>query len=75
MFKLRFGLHYIYQKIKINKYLLLSPFHLHFPSIPLLCHIRISVLMHGLLSILTERQTTVMWTNIADRQLTTDRPW
>lgn len=49
-------------------HLLLCPFHLDLPTISLLCHIRISVLMHGLLSILTERQTAVMSTDTADSE-------
>lgn len=39
-----------------GNHLLLCPFHLHFPTVPVLCHIRVSVLMHGLLSILAEKQ-------------------
>lgn len=41
----------------MTNHLLLSPFHLHFATISLLRHIRVGVLMHGLLSILTEKQT------------------
>lgn len=49
-------------------HLLLCPFHFNFPTVSLLRHVGVGVLMRGLLSVVTEKQTAVMCAFQADSE-------